>query len=370
MADWFTVRVLLLGREGDPAGSEPGRIMLVRSDHTFADLSEAVDTAFGRWDLTPPHAFHLRGRTLWSEISLADGEGPAQGSADVEVGEVGLRAGSTFRYVFDLGEEWEHVCEVERDDVDPLAEYGDEPDLPVPVYGWGSIPDQYGREQEDDDEEPVEQEVEPEPYPASLFSDEDDAAFAAAEDDGRRDALAVVESALATLARPVDRSELARVARSLRQHAGEDRYPYDLLWAAAAGEQLPADDAGLWITLAAAVVEPLGELPLDPDVEAAWTALEPADWAAAVLELVRAGAGQRAEPQDLVRLVAASPEIEGPPLTAEDVETLELAFMPVVALWRVLRAVDDRSRLTALGCWGLPEALRVAWAPALSHGQV
>lgn len=363
MADWFTVRVVLLGREGDPATTEPGRIMLVRSDHTFADLAEAVDTAFGRWDLTPPHSFDLPGRSLWSDVTLADdGEERPRASSSVQVGEVGLRVASTFRYVFDLGEVWEHHCEVERDDVDPLAEYGDEPDLPVPVYGWGAIPDQYGRDTEDDeDEAPAEPEAEPEPS-GTFWESEDDAAFAAAEDEARADALAVVEAALAPLARPVERAELARVAHELREYEGEDRYPYDLLWAATGGEPLPGDDARLWIALAAAVVEPLGELPVEPDVEAAWTALEPADWAAAVLELVRAGIGQHAEPSDLVRLITASPEIEGPELTDDDLDMLELAFTPVVALWRVLRAVDDRSRLTALGCWGLPEALRAAWA--------
>lgn len=356
MPDWFTLRVALLGRDGEPPGPEPGRILLVRSDHTFADLAEAVDTAFGRWDLTPPHAFELAGRALWSDVDLADGDDHPEASDAVQVGEVGLRTGSTFRYVFDLGEMWEHACEVERDDVDPLAEYGEEPDLPVPVFGWGSIPDQYGRDREDD-EEAGSDDAEPRDEP--LWEDDDDAAFTR---EAREDALAVVETALAPVSRAVDRTELARVTRGLRQHAGDDRYPYDLLWAAADGVELPDDDAGLWIRLAAAVVEPLGELPVEPDVEAAWTALEPADWAAAVLELVRGGPGTRAEPSDLVRLVAASPELDGPELTRDDAALLELAFTPVVALWRVLRAIDDRSRLTALGCWGLPEALRAAWS--------
>jgi Plasmid pRiA4b ORF-3-like protein len=361
VADWLTVRVVLLGRDGDPPGPEPGRIMLVRADHTFSDLADAVDTAFARWDVTPPHAFEVAGRHLWSDVTVADSDVRAEPSSAVQVGEVRLRPGSTFRYIFDLGERWEHLCEVERVDVDPVAEYGDAPEQPVPVFGWGAIFDQYGREREDDDDEEGEELTEPVSSDDAFWDDEDDAAFVAAEEEARANAWQVVSAAVEGLRRPVEREELARTARALRHHAGEERFPYDLLWAAADLDELPVDDERLWITLAAAVVEPRGELPIQPDVEAAWTALEPADWAGAVIEVVRAGVGQRCEPEDLVALVAESPDIEGPPLTPDDIEMLELAFTPVLALWRVLGAVDDRHRLTSLGRWGLPEALRAAW---------
>lgn len=365
LADWLTVRVVLLGRDGEPPGPESGRILLVRADHTFADLADAIDTAFARWDLTPPHAFEVAGRHVWSDVTIADGDVRPEPSSRVEVGEVRLRVGSTFRYVFDLGERWEHACEVERVDVDPVAEYGDAPELPVPVFGWGTIPDQYGREHEDEDNEaepPDQQEfraLEDPDLPS--WDDEDDAAFLAAEDEARSDAWQVVAAAIAPLHRPVDREELARAARTLRHHATDERFPYDLLWAAAQLDELPEDDQRLWTALAAAAVEPRGELPIQPDVEAAWTALEPADWAGAVIEVVRAGVGQRCGPEDLVALLAGSPDIDGPALTPDDIEMLELAFTPVVGLWRVLGAVDDRQRLTPLGRWGLPEALRAAW---------
>lgn len=40
--------------------------------------------------------------------------------------------------------------------VDPLEVYGATPDRPVPYFGWGDIPDQYGRRwAEDDGESPV-----------------------------------------------------------------------------------------------------------------------------------------------------------------------------------------------------------------------
>ena len=54
--------------------------------------------------------------------------------------------GTEFRYVFDLGDHWVHRCTVAPRKVDPLDELGVVPDRPLPSFGWGTIPDQYGRE--------------------------------------------------------------------------------------------------------------------------------------------------------------------------------------------------------------------------------
>jgi hypothetical protein len=360
MTDWLTVRVVLVGRADEPLDAQAGRVLLVRADHTFAELAEAVDVAFGRWDLTPSHVFSVGRRRLWSDATIASGA-PAELSGDVQLGEA-LGDGSTFSYLFDLGERWEHACDVEGLDEDPVEAYGAEPELPVPVFGWGSLPDQYGRDREDEEEEAV---PEDDPWDdEDGWEADDDAAYLAAWERARADAWEVVATAVARIDRRVDHAELATVARALRHHAGDHRPPYDLLWAAADLDLLPDDDALLWTTLAAATIEPRGELPLAVDAEAAWTALEPADWAGAVIELTRAGPGERAEPGDLVALLARCPEIEGAPFTPEDVDTLELALEPVVALWRVLGMLDDEHRLTALGHWGLPEALRAAWTAA------
>ena len=43
---------------------------------------------------------------------------------------------------------------------------------------------------------------------------------------------------------------------------------------------------------------------------------------------------------------------------------MEDLFLPVTALWQVLGAIDDHERLTPLGWWGLPEAMRIVWAPS------
>lgn len=121
--------------------------------HTFADLAKAIDGAFARWDLS-----HL------SLFTLADGRNitdPETG-AEIESSEVGtmpprsldlattkvmatVRPGEPFRYVFDLGDQWTHRCTVAEERIDPREEYGVVPTSPAAYWGWGDIPDQYGR---------------------------------------------------------------------------------------------------------------------------------------------------------------------------------------------------------------------------------
>jgi hypothetical protein len=42
--------------------------------------------------------------------------------------------------------------------------------------------------------------------------------------------------------------------------------------------------------------------------------------------------------------------------------SVEGLFLHVTAMWSVLAAIDSDDRLTPLGWWGLPEAMRRAWA--------
>jgi hypothetical protein len=44
-----------------------------------------------------------------------------------------------------------------------------------------------------------------------------------------------------------------------------------------------------------------------------------------------------------------------------DESTMAGLFGPVTTLWRALGAIGDDDRLTALGWWGLPEAMRLVW---------
>ena len=41
--------------------------------------------------------------------------------------------------------------------------------------------------------------------------------------------------------------------------------------------------------------------------------------------------------------------------------SIEGLFLHVTAMWSVLGAIDEDDRLTPLGWWGLPEAMRRAW---------
>jgi hypothetical protein len=56
-----------------------------------------------------------------------------------------LRASQQFIYVFDLGDDWTHVCTVVEVGIDPHEVLGVVPNAPLPYFGWGNMPDQYGR---------------------------------------------------------------------------------------------------------------------------------------------------------------------------------------------------------------------------------
>lgn len=349
MSDWMTIRVVLLGRRGEqPIDAPPGRVVLAHADHSFADLSEAVDLSFGRWDLSPLHEVVVDGRRIVAAPAEGDDD-ELEDSDEVTLGEAGLRPGSRFSYVFDMTERWTHECRVVSTGVDAIEEYGEEPDTPVPLFGWGTMPDQYGRERETDP-----------------GSEEDDAADELRHADwpGADPASwAVVEDALAGVARPRDEAALGATVGDLRAHEDNDDWPYDVLWAAAGMDDgdLPDDDEALWLGLAAGVVRPRGAVPLGPEVQAGWAALEPADWAGAVIELVRAGPGEPAHPEALLQLIRRCPEIEESDLDEDDTALLLAGLGTVTELWRTLGALDSHDALTSLGRWGLPESLRLAW---------
>lgn len=57
-------------------------------------------------------------------------------------------------YVFDLGDDWAHLCTVGARRIDPVEVLRILPDTPLPYWGWGDIPDQYRRRWDDDGESP------------------------------------------------------------------------------------------------------------------------------------------------------------------------------------------------------------------------
>jgi hypothetical protein len=147
---WLQIRVELLSGRDIVCVPPPGRIMMVGPRHTFAALAEAIDAAFARWDLGHLHGFELADGRLLGIRAAEMGDGWLDDDA-VKVAAT-VSPGDEFVYTFDFGDDWRHRCLVLPDRVDPREEYGPPPQRPVPLLGWGWIPDQYGRETFEDPE--------------------------------------------------------------------------------------------------------------------------------------------------------------------------------------------------------------------------
>ncbi len=148
---WLQIRVDLLGGRDILCDPSPGRIFIVGPSHSFAVFAQAIDAGFARWDLSHLHTFELADGRL---IGYPD---DAYAPEMVWLDHTGLKVareakpGDEFEYIFDLGDDWRHQCTVEPGKADPLEVYGIVPDRPVAIWGWGWIPDQYGRRSVDDD---------------------------------------------------------------------------------------------------------------------------------------------------------------------------------------------------------------------------
>lgn len=165
---WWSVRVELLG--GGHAGElwpRPGRVFAVSSTHTFHTLAEAIDDAFARWDRSHLHMFELPklDKTV-TEFRYTDDIDPARElDADaLTLGEL-LDPGDEFGYTFDLGDNWRHRCVVDDHEIEPENVLGVVPDRPLPYWGWGVIPDPYGRLFDGDDGETPIPDPPHEPWP-------------------------------------------------------------------------------------------------------------------------------------------------------------------------------------------------------------
>lgn len=220
--------------------------------------------------------------------------------------------------------------------------------------------------------------------PMWAVSDEQDEEFLADWDAADTDARAILADLLVEAApRPRPDADLRIACERLREGLrGGDR-PYDVLRAAGGVDPgaLPADDVELWLALGAGVVACRDEPPsdLDDGVHAAWIALTHADWIAAVVTLIRGGAGTAADAASLATYAAGFDfeELDGLDGLDDEVEdwdvdedvdaavaVLTAGFSIVEQLWSVLGALDSDACLTPLGRWGLPETLTRAWSPS------
>ena len=175
--------------------------------------------------------------------------------------------------------------------------------------------------------------------PMDVLLDEKDEELFAEWDAADADALAATRALLDRVGdRPLPREELHRASVRLRQDIARSGWPGRLLIECSGLRQddLPADDTELWLRLAAGVASPQGPGALDgPDPDEG----EP---------------GEVDEPDDFF-----FPDDDD----EFDDLTMEGMFLPVVSLWQALGAIDGDERLTALGWWGLPEAMLRVWAP-------
>jgi hypothetical protein len=240
--------------------------------------------------------------------------------------------------------------------------------------------------------------------PMDELLDEDDEEFLAEWDAADAEALAALQALLGRVgARPLPQPDLHRAGARLRAEIARAGWPGRLLIECGGmrAKDLPADDAELWLTLAAGVASPVG--PDDwaspgrddgdgDEAESELTAIcaiDHFDWLAVITALAEGGPGTSASAADLAAYVRdydpedpddGSPgqdagdgddedeDEDGDFFLSDDDEfdelTMEGLFLPVTSLWQVLGAIDDDERLTPLGWWGLPEAMLRVWAPS------
>ena len=86
------------------------RRILARPDMTLADLHHAIQAAMG-WEGSHLYVFRVRDAD-YGDPSLLEGE--ADDDAEFTLADV-LKAGvSRFRYLYDFGDDWHHIVDVEK----------------------------------------------------------------------------------------------------------------------------------------------------------------------------------------------------------------------------------------------------------------
>jgi hypothetical protein len=135
----ITVKLVHGSHTGD-LWPRPGRVLIASRSATFEHLAAAIDDAFARWDRSHLHEFTLTDGTVITPHRWRDGEEP-DGSLDGATTRLGrLRLSEQFAYVFDLDDNWQHLCTVGPRPADPLESLGTVPDRPLPCWGWATSP--------------------------------------------------------------------------------------------------------------------------------------------------------------------------------------------------------------------------------------
>jgi hypothetical protein len=174
---WLSVTVELLGGRGEELWPWPGRIFAVGPSHTFFALADAINDAFGRWDRSHLSMFTLAdGQVVTDELTGAEmaeaAGGPISAPLNIESAKVAkvLKPGAEFQFTFDLGDAWTHRCEIAEEKIDPVDALGMRPETPLPYWGWGALPDQYGRRWASDDGESQPPRKPTQPHPMLLHA--------------------------------------------------------------------------------------------------------------------------------------------------------------------------------------------------------
>jgi hypothetical protein len=230
--------------------------------------------------------------------------------------------------------------------------------------------------------------------PMDELLDEKDEEFLAEWDAADAEALDTIQAVLDRVGdRPLPQADLHRASARLRDAITQATWPSQLLTECAGlrPQELPADDVELWLSVAVGVASPRGtEAWQELDDETTSTvnaicAIDHFEWLAVMTALATGGPGTSAAAADLAAYVRDyEPEVPGDEEDdgeAEDEDfdlaefdedddedfdelSMESLFLPVTTLWQVLGAIDEQDRLTPLGWWGLPEAIRRVWAPS------
>ena len=239
--------------------------------------------------------------------------------------------------------------------------------------------------------------------PMDVLLDEQDEEFLAEWDAADAEALAAIQDLLDRVGdRQLPAEDLRRASAKLREDIARPAWPGRLLIECGGmrPDELPDDDAELWLRLAAGVASPQGsdewtgpgqsagdgefdgELNETDTAGAAICAIDHFDWLAVITALATGGPGTPASAADLAAYVRDYDPDDGDRGEYEESEddeedydlddldddgefdelTMEGLFLPVTSLWQVLGAIDDDDSLTPLGWWGLPEAMRRVWA--------